>query len=172
MDESWLLQVFCESNGCWCGNKTSTKQYLKLTLFPNEILTNQISNKNSTKQYLNRHLYPKSPSKEFFTKNNFKRNLHNHFFHENWQTSKLMTFTTFFSADCSSDFCHASCYDLFRFFGGDVSSFFLWRLFRYFFRRDSSSGIFFVEMYFFVCKMSLQSFLGIICERNYGREIV
>jgi len=43
---------------CLCGNKTSTRKYLKLTFYPN------ISEKSSMKQYLEKHLYPKSTSKK------------------------------------------------------------------------------------------------------------
>ena len=73
-----------------------------------------------------------------------------------------------------------------------IYSDFLVEMFLHFFGRFFSSGILFVEIFlqiffgrqmslkrlfgrdvfFFVCKMSLQSFLGIICERNSGREIV
>ena len=73
-----------------------------------------------------------------------------------------------------------------------IYSDFLVEMFLHFFGIIFSSGILFVEIFlqiflvgrclyikrlfgrdvFFVCKMSLQSFLGIICERNSGREIV
>ena len=95
-----------------------------------EILTNQIFKK---KQPLPNNLWrgistQKINPKEIPTKNNFKRKLI--FWHEKWQTSKLMKFNEnriFHQISSVLFLCHAFCYVffVFGFFGGDVSSFFL-----------------------------------------------
>ena len=73
-----ICWCFSESNGCCCGNKTTTKKHLKLTVCPNirkEILTDQI------KQSLPNNIWrgistQKIHPIEISTENNFKRNIH------------------------------------------------------------------------------------------------
>ena len=107
MSAPWFLQVFCESNGCWCRNESSTKKYLKLTLFPNisERDLKQPNFKQKLYQTISEEASLTKKSKKISTKNHFKRNLHNHFLHETGK-SILMTSKNMFSADCiSSEFC-------------------------------------------------------------------
>ena len=173
MNEPWLLQVVWESNGCWCGNKTSTstKKYVKLTLFPNEILTKQISNKNSTKQYLN--TLPKESikriSKEISTKNNFKRNPHNRFFTKTGKNRNWWHLLTFFQQI-------ASVLILPCLFAMSVSNC-LVAMFLHIFGRDFSSGIFFVEIFLHILfgrQMSLKRLFGkdvFFCLQNVSSEL-
>ena len=186
-----ICRFFAESNDCWRGNKTTTKKDLKLTSYPNickEILTNQIQKKTSTKQYLKMHLYPKSPSKgnlyqkQFQEKsppkkqvvfdmkncknpNLWKFNIHA-LFH---QISSVLIFAMF----------------LVMFF----SQIFWWRCFIRF-SRDFSSDVFFCRDFSSICLvgkclyflveivlqmfilqgMSLQSFLGRILRENFWLE--
>ena len=107
MSAPWFLQVFCESNGCWCRNKTSTKKYLKLTLFPN------ISERDLKQPNFKQKLYQTISEEASLTKKS-KKNLYQKqfqekspqpFFARNWQID-MMTSKNMFSADCiSSEFC-------------------------------------------------------------------
>ena len=178
-----ICWCFSESNGCCCGNKTTTKKHLKLTVYPNirkEILANQIKKPYQTiseaaslpKNSVQWKSLRKTISREISTnkdqvvlemKNCKPRNWWNLIkrgcfirFHQFW-------FLPFFLLRC-----------FLRFFGEDVSSFFLVDIFffRCFFRRDFSSipsrffgGDFWSDTFW--QGMSLQSFLGIIFRDNF-----
>ena len=162
-----IRRFFSESNDCWCGSKTTTKKHLKLTFCPKYVKTdlNQPNSKTtSTKQYLRRHLYTKSPSKNIFTKNKFKRNLHpkksNCFL--TWKTAKIEIDKNLKKRRCFIRFyqfrfllCYLLCF---------FSRIFWWRCFFILFGRDFSSDVFFVEM-------SLQLFgTEMSLERCFGRD--
>ena len=144
VNEPWLLQVFCESNGCWCGNKPSTKKYLKLTLFPN------ISERNLKQTNFKQKLYQTVSEEASLTKKPIKRNLYQKqfqqkspqpFFCRKTGKLKLMTFSNMFSADCiRSEFCQVVFVPM-------TALNFLVEIFLHIFGRDFSSGIFFVEIF-------------------------
>ena len=106
MNEPWLLQVFCESNGCWCGNNNQYHKIFAANITPKWDI-NQPNFKQKLYQTIPEHAsLPKTCKKNSSPKTISREISTTLFFHENRQTSKLVTLTNIFSAGCiSSEFC-------------------------------------------------------------------
>ena len=142
-----ICWCFSESNGCCCGNKTTTKKHLKLTVCPNirkEILTDQIKKSlpnNIWRGISTQKIHPI----EISTENNFKRNIHQQksscSLDEKLQTSKLMKFNK------NGLFHQISSVLILAMFPVLFSQIFWWRWFLFLFGRFFSSDVFFVEIF-------------------------